>query len=299
MRILITGSHGLVGSPLFKRLQAEGHEVIRLVRAPTASTETMVLWNPESSGEISHRALENLDAVIHLAGENVAGRWTPEKKHRIRNSRVQGTGVLAQALLAAAKKPKVFLSASATGFYGDRGDEWLNEQSSRGKGFLSFVCRDWEAAATPLQQADIRVVCMRLGVVLSPTGGALGKMVQPFRLGLGGPLGSGRQYCSWIHMEDVVRAILFLLQAEPVRGPVNLVSPNPVTNRELAKTLGRVLRRPAVLRVPASLIEMGLGQMAVETILASSRVAPTVLQQHGFNFSFPDLQPALENLLVP
>jgi len=241
--------------------------------------------------------VSGFDAVIHLTGESVAGRWTAVKKVRIRNSRVLSTTNLSNALAKSESPPKVFLCASAIGYYGNRGDEILTEESPSGAGFLPEVCREWEAATEPAAKADIRTVNLRTGIVLSRSGGALKQMLLPFRLGLGGRIGSGRQWWSWIHIEDFIAAVHHTLQNESVKGPVNMVSPGPVTNAEFTKTLARVLRRPAILPVPAFAARLALGQLADEALLAGARVEPKKLVESGFDFKFPDLGSALENLL--
>src|SRR5579884_1588092 len=246
MRIVISGSHGLIGSALLPGLEARGHRVIRLVRgaAPPASED--ISWDP-GAGRIDAERLEGMDAVIHLAGASIAaGRWTAAQKARIRQSRVDGTLLLARTLAARARRPGVLLSASAVGYYGDRGSELLDERSGPGRGFLADLCRDWEAATDPARAAGIRVVVLRTGSVVSSHGGFLARLLPVFRLGVGGPLGSGRQYLSWIALPDVVGAVAHLLAREDVVGPVNLVAPHPVTNREFTRTLARLLRRPAV-----------------------------------------------------
>lgn len=296
MRIAITGATGLVGSALVPFLQGGGHDVIRLVRGtPRAGGEHQ--WSPER-GLLDAAALGPLDAVIHLAGENVAGaRWTPAVKARIRDSRVGPTSALARSLAALPTPPRVLISASAIGYYGARGDEPLTETSAPGQGFLPEVCQAWEAATQPAEDAGIRVVHPRFGIILDARGGALGKMTLPFRLGLGGPLGSGRQYYSWVGMEDVLGALLFALTHDAVRGPMNVTAPTPVTNAEFTRTLGRVLRRPAVLPVPAFGLSLLFGEMAEAELLSSKRVLPAVLQQHGFTFLLPTLEQALRHTL--
>jgi len=251
MKILVSGSSGLVGSALARRCQeplpARHFDVIRLVRREPNPGGEEIRWDPQA-GQIAAEALEGLDAVVHLAGDNIAaGRWTAAKKARIYSSRVEGTGLLAQTLARLARPPKVLVSASAVGYYGDRGEEELDESSRPGPGFLAGVCRDWEAATEPASHAGIRVVVVRLGVVLAREGGALARLVGLFRLGLGGRLGNGRQYLSWITLGDVVEAILFLVANDSLRGPVNLVAPQPVTNREFTQALGRALHRPTIL----------------------------------------------------
>src|ERR1051326_4264612 len=238
MKIVVSGSTGLVGSALQPVLVRAGHDVVPLVRRPPAPGERAMQWNP-ARGTIDRAGLEGADAVIHLAGENVFGRWTPAKKNRIRDSRVLGTQLVSDALAGLNRRPRTLLAASAVGYYGDRGDEMLTEHSAPGEDFLAHVSREWEAATGAATRAGIRVVNLRFGIVLTATGGALAKMLPPFRLGLGGHIGSGNQYVSWIAMDDVLAAIVFALSTETLVGPVNMTSPNPVTNRELAKALGK------------------------------------------------------------
>jgi uncharacterized protein (TIGR01777 family) len=292
MRIAITGASGLVGSALVPFLRGGGHEVVRLVRGtPQASDEHQ--WTP-TAGIVDAAALGPVDAVIHLAGESVAGgRWSPAMKARIRDSRVGPTRALAQSLAALPVPPRVFISASAMGMYGDRGDEILTEASRPGTGFLADVCQEWEAAADPARAAGIRVVHPRFGIILDARGGALGKMRLPFSLGLGGPLGSGRQYYSWVGMEDVLGSLLFALTHADVQGPVNVTGPTPVTNAEFTRTLGRVLRRPAFLPVPAFVLTALFGEFAEAELLSSKRVVPAALQAAGFQFLHPRLEDAL------
>ncbi len=297
MKVLISGASGLVGSALVPFLAAGGHEVGRLVRSPSAAATDRIFWDA-ASGQVDLGAWTGSDAVVHLAGENIAaGRWTSARKERIRASRVGGTGQLCLALAGWSPRPKVFVCASAIGIYGDRGDEVLDETSPSGQGFLAEVCRDWEAAAEPARQAGVRVVHLRFGVILSPLGGALAKMLLPFRLGLGGRLGSGRQYLSWIALDDAVRAIHHALLREEVQGPVNVVAPNPASNRQFTRTLARVLWRPAFFPMPAWVARLAFGEMANELLLASTRVMPRRLQETGFRFDHPDLEEALRHLL--
>lgn len=297
MRILVTGSTGLIGSALIPFLTAGGHTVTRLVRSAPRPGEREVRWDPER-GEADRPGLEGQDAAVHLAGENIAGgRWTAERKARIRDSRVRGTQFLCESLARLDRPPKVLLCASATGYYGDRKDEVLREESAPGSGFLAEVCRAWEAAAEPALRAGIRVVSLRFGVVLSPAGGALAKMLPPFRLGLGGRIGTGRQYMSWIALDDAVGAACHALTAEALGGPVNAVAPNPVRNLEFAQTLGRVLSRPALLPLPAFAARLALGEMAEELLLASARVEPARLTAAGYPFRHPCLEGALRALL--
>jgi hypothetical protein len=295
MNILITGSSGLIGSALTASLQVDGHTVVRLPRKPAG--EGAPYWS-EDQGVVALADVGALDAVVHLAGDNISqGRWTAQKKVRILESRVQGTTLLARHFAASRNKPKVFVSASAIGVYGDRGDELLDETSPPGTGFLADVGRQCEAASAIAAHAGIRVVNARFGIVLSASGGALGKMLPPFRLGLGGVLGSGRQFLSWVSIGDVVRMIRYVIETESLRGPVNLVAPNPVSNREFTRTLGQVLRRPTLLAMPAFAARWAFGEMADEALLSSSRVQPKKMLDSGYEFLHPDLASALEALL--
>jgi uncharacterized protein (TIGR01777 family) len=298
MRVLVTGSSGLVGSALASQLEGDGHTVTRLVRSKRGTGEDRVLWDPEA-GTIDSASLEGLDAAVHLAGESIAaGRWTAARKARILESRTKGTQLLAEALAGLRERPKVLVSASAVGYYGDRGDESLREESASGSGFLADVCRQWEAAAAPAAQSGIRVVHPRFAMILSTAGGALQRLLLPFRLGLGGRLGSGKQFMSWVALDDVVGAICHALTHDDLQGPVNVVSPTPVRNDEFTKTLGRVLRRPTVFPLPAFAARLAFGQMADELLLTSQRVEPAKLIAGGYQFAFPDLEGALRHLLV-
>lgn len=297
MKILISGASGLVGVALSRNLSSRGAEIFRLVRSPKDEDERAILWNPSREVEAAGR-LEGFDAVVHLAGEPVAeGRWTEDKKWRIRESRVQGTSVLAAALARLERKPKAFLSASAIGFYGSRGEEVLKEESAAGEDFLARVCSDWEEAARAAAGARIRTVLMRFGIILSAQGGALAKMLTPFKLGAGGRLGSGRQYMSWIALDDVVGIIDHLLERDSIEGAVNVVAPNPVTNGEFTQTLGEVLSRPALLPAPAFALRLAFGEMADVALLASQRVEPARLKQSGYLFKYPELKAALRHVL--
>lgn len=297
MRVLISGSRGLIGSALVPFLTAQGHAVTRLVRGPARPGGTEIPWGPTES-KLDPGMLEGHDAVVHLAGENLAaGRWTPERKAELVDSRAKGTRLLAETLAALAHQPKVLVCASAVGYYGDRGDEILTEESSLGHGFLAELCREWEAASAPAAEKGIRAVHLRFGVVLSPVGGALKKMLLPFRLGVGGRLGSGRQYMSWIVLDDVLPVILRALTDDALEGPVNAVAPSPVTNLDFTKTLGHVLARPTIFPVPAFALRMVFGEMADETLLASNRVQPAKLLARGFTFSHPELEGALRHVL--
>ncbi len=297
MLIAITGSTGLVGSALIEALQADGHSVRRVVRGEPRNSSD-IRWDP-SAGTIDPRGFTDVDAVVHLAGESVAAhRWSSKVKQEIRDSRVRGTTLLCETLAGMVKKPSALVSASAIGYYGDRGDEPLDETSPSGSGFLAGVCQEWEAATKPARDADIRVVNLRIGVVLSPKGGALASMLTPFKLGLGGVIGSGRQYFSWITLDDLVRTIQFALNASALSGPVNAVAPNPVTNREFTKTLGRVINRPTFVPMPVFAAKFAFGEMADEMFLGGARVSPAALTAAQFQFAYPQLEPALRHLLA-
>jgi uncharacterized protein len=296
MRILVSGSSGLIGSALVPFLTTGGHSVTRLVRRDRAAGPT-VRWDPVL-GTIDQDGLEGHDAVVHLAGENISsGRWNVRTKKLIRESRLEGTRLLCDAINRLQKPPKTLVCASAIGFYGDRGDEVLDERFAAGEGFLADLCKDWEALTESVRPRGIRVVNVRFGVVLSPAGGALTKMLTPFKLGVGGMIGSGAQYMSWIAIDDVVGATHHAITCESLIGPVNVVSPNPVTNREFTKTLGRVLQRPTVLPMPAFAARVALGEMADELLLASTRVVPRRLEETGYQFRDPQLEPALRRVL--
>jgi len=299
LRVALTGASGLVGKELAAFLSTGGHQVISLKRGSTAagSDKRAGQWNVET-GEITIPGDEPLDAVIHLAGESIAaGRWTPEVKRRIRDSRVEATLRLSEALARMPRKPATLLCASAIGFYGDRGDEPLSETSSAGEGFLADVCRHWEAASQVARDAGIRVAHARFGMILSPRGGALAKMLTPFQLGGGGPVGNGRQIWSWVAIDDVVSALHHLLMNSQIAGPVNLIAPHAVSSKQFAKTLGRVLHRPAVIPMPATAARLALGEMADELLLASTHVVPRRLLDTGYRFRFADLEAALRHLL--
>jgi uncharacterized protein (TIGR01777 family) len=297
MKVVVSGATGLIGSALTSRFASQGHEVVPLVRRALRPGERAVAWDPEA-GTIDRGGLEGCDVVVHLAGENVFGRWTADKKQRIRDSRVNGTRLVSDALAALARRPRVLLAASAIGYYGHRGDEELTEQSPAGDDFLAQVCRDVEAATTPAARAGIRVVNLRFGVVLTPKGGALAKMLPPFRLGLGGHVGSGTQYVSWIHVDDLLNAIGHVLAVASFAGPVNLTTPQPVTNSELAKTLGRVLGRPAIVAVPAFALRMLFGEEGADMLQTGQRVLPARLVSSGFRFQYGELETALRHLLA-
>ena len=294
-RVLISGASGPIGVALVSSFEQAGAEVVRLVRRP-ARNAGQISWDP--NGELAPTAVSGFQAVIHLAGESVVGRWTTAKKNAIRESRVRGTRSLASALARSESKPKVFVCASAIGFYGDRGEEILNEQSASGRGFLPEVCHEWEEASRICAEAGIRTVNIRIGLVLSARGGALPKMLPAFKLGLGGRLGSGQQWWSWIHVDDIVGAVHHAMQNDSLSGPVNLVSPSPVRNEAFTKVLASLLRRPAFFPVPGFALGLAFGRAAAdELFLASQRVEPGKLRASGYEFRFADLPGALENLL--
>ena len=298
MKILVSGSHGLVGKALTHSLTDDGHEVVRLVRREPDVGSAEVEWYPDE-GRIDAVYLEGIEAVIHLAGDNIAnGRWTAQKKRRIRESRVQGTSLLSETLASLSYPPSVFISASAIGFYGNRGDELLDEKSPPGKDFLANVCIDWEAATISAAKKGIRTTHARFGIILDAHEGALAKMLPPFRAGIGGKIGAGNQWMSWIALDDVVAALKFLLADRTIQGPVNVVAPNPVTNAEFTKTLGRVLSRSTILPMPAFAARLAFGEMADALLLSSQKVDPAVLEDNGFLFSWPTLEPALQHILA-
>lgn len=294
MRIAITGASGLIGSALVPALESDGHEVLRLVRRE-AEEPGEVSWDPES-GIVDTAALGGIGAVVHLAGESIGQRWTSATKQRVLDSRVSGTRAIAQAVATLDPTP-VLVSASAIGYYGNRGDETLTESSPRGTGFLADVVEAWEQAAQPARDAGARVVHLRQGIVLARRGGALQRLLTPFKLGVGGRVGSGRQWWSWIGLEDVVRAYQFVLEAQ-VEGPVNLTAPNPATNADLVKALGRALGRPAVLPLPSFAVSIAFGQMGREMLLEGQRVLPERLTEAGFTFAHPSLDEALAAALA-
>jgi uncharacterized protein (TIGR01777 family) len=294
-RILVSGVSGPIGTALLASFEPQSPHIVRLVRG-RVSNAAQVSW--DSLAPLSPAAVSGFDAVVHLAGESIVGRWTNEKKSAIRDSRVQGTRHLAAALAQCDVKPRVLVCASAVGFYGNRGDELLGEESPSGLGFLSEVCREWEAASRIAAEAGIRTVNIRIGLVLSAQGGALGNMLKPFKLGLGGRIGSGRQWWSWIHVDDIVGGIQHAIRTESLSGAVNLVAPNPVRNAEFTKVLASVLGRPAFFPVPEFALRLAFGKMAAEELLlASARVEPGKLVASGYTFRFRDLRAALEDLV--
>ena len=294
--IAVSGSTGLIGSMLVPLLRARGHRVIRLVRSRSnGSGSDTLYWDP-AKGEIDRAGLEGIDSVVHLAGESLGGLWSQERKRTIMESRKIGTHLLSECLSGLTRRPKALVSASAVGYYGDRGSEPLDEGSSAGVGFLPKVCQAWEKACRPAAEAGIRVVNLRFGIVLSPVGGILRTMLVPFKLGLGGTLGQGKQYMSWVAIDDLARVVFHLLGREDISGPVNVTTPEPVSNRDFSRTLAKVVRRPMLFEVPAPILRLAPGQMAEEMLLTSVRVFPRRLIDSGFVFHYPQLEQALLHL---
>lgn len=296
-RILVSGASGPIGTALLPTLRASGAHVTRLRRPGVGNSgpDEQITWNPLLP--LAADQVSGFDAVIHLAGESIAARWTDSKKQKIRESRAIGTRNVAVALAEAKDKPQIFICSSAIGYYGNRGDELLNEQSSPGSGFLADVCREWEEAARPAAESGIATVLIRTGVVLSPSGGALGKMLPPFKMGLGGRIGDGQQWMSWIDVQDLVGAIHHILKSDLLTGPVNMVSPRPVTNQEFTKTLAGILGRPAIFPVPAFAVKLAFGEMGESVLLGSQRVEPAQLVMSGYPFRFRSLRDSLVNTL--
>ncbi len=294
MRVAVSGASGFIGTAAVRRLEAAGHQVSRMVRGTPKPGE--IHWIP--AGALETEALEGVDAVVHLAAENIAGRWTATKKARILNSRVQGTLTVAATVARLQRKPKVLVSASAIGFYGSRGDETLDESSTPGSDFLAEVARQWESATEAASRAGIRVVLLRFGVVLGESGGALKQMLRPFKMGVGGRIGSGQQWMSWVALEDVAGAVEHAIANESLHGPVNAVAPNPVRNAEFTRTLGEVLHRPTVFPMPELAVKVVFGEMGESLLLGSQRVAPKKLVETGYQFRFPDLKAALESAIA-
>ena len=295
MKVAVTGSSGLIGSSLVSFLSEKSVTVSKILRENTKDDD--ISWKPED-GDWDSAFTGGVDGIVHLAGENIAsGKWTRKKKEKIRNSRIEGTTRLCEHILKLPTPPSVLVCASAIGYYGNRGVEFLNEGSSRGSGFLPDVCLGWEEAAESVSKAGIRVVNVRFGIVLSKDGGALAKMMTPFKIGMGGKIGSGTQYMSWIAMDDVTSAIYHTLITESLKGPVNVTAPNPVTNKEFTNTLGEVLKRPAVVPIPAFAAKLAFGEMANDLLLASTNVAPKRLSDSGYEFQYPKLEPALKHVL--
>jgi len=297
MRVIVSGAGGLIGSALLPSLEGAGHEVVRLVRPPAESGPGEILWNP-ATGQLDPTVLNGADAVINLNGRNVGeGRWSPAVKDALRSSRLEATTTIASAIERCDSPPRVLVNASAVGFYGDRGDEILDESSPIGEGFLSELSQDWEAAAASVESVRTRVVLLRLGMVVAAEG-ALGRMLMPFKLGVGGPIGSGRQFWPWIGIEDVVGIAKFVLENESLAGPLNLVAPHEIRCAAFARTLGRILGRPAVLPMPAFAARLALGEMAEALLLASARVRPQALEEAGYLFQAPTLEEAIRAALV-
>jgi uncharacterized protein (TIGR01777 family) len=300
VRIAITGSSGLIGSALVARFPDDGHAVTRVVRSTSVRDprHRTVVWNP-TSGVIDSAALEGHDAVVHLAGEDIAaGRWTPARKHVIRESRIHGTRLLSEALASLAQKPRVLITASGIGYYGNHEpNERVNDTSPRGNGFLADLVRDWEQATAPAKAAGIRVVHTRFGIVLSPRGGALAKMLPPFKMGIGGQVGSGQQVMSWIALDDVPSVMLHIIAQESISGPVNVVSPHPVTNAEFTRVLGKVLGRPTIFPLPSFAVRLLFGEMGEALLLGGAHIVPKRLEESGFHFAYPHMEHALRHLL--
>ncbi|MFZ5876120.1 MAG: TIGR01777 family oxidoreductase [Nitrospirota bacterium] len=304
LRIAITGSSGLIGTALIESLSRAGHSITRIIResgrnARGAGVPAQIIWDPVNR-RIDRASLESHDIVIHLAGESIAaGRWTAPRKVVIRESRIRGTTLLAENLAALKRPPRMLLSASAIGYYGNRNpEEIVTEETPPGSGFLRDLCRDWERATDPAKAAGVRVVHLRFGIVLSSRGGALAKMLLPFQLGLGGKIGSGRQIMSWIALEEIPSVVLHLIKNDGISGPVNVVSPNPVSNADFTTTLGRVLKRPTVAPLPAFAARLLFGEMAGELLLGGARVIPKKLTQTNYVFKFPELDHTLAHMLA-
>lgn len=294
LNILVSGASGPIGSALVAGLTGAGHRVTRLVRRPPAAASELE-WDPMQP--VPPDKVSGFDAVIHLSGESIASHWDQKKRQAIRDSRVISTRNLAQALAHSPAKPRVLITASAIGYYGNRGQEMLTENSAPGYNFLGMVCREWEKATEPATEAGIRTAQMRIGIMLSLTGGALKQMLKPFRFGLGGIIGNGKQYWSWVAIEDVVGALRHALTHEGLSGPVNVVSPNPVTNIEFTRAIAQVVRRPALFPLPPFAVRLFFGQMGEELMLASARVLPSKLEASGYKFRYPELKPALMDIL--
>lgn len=297
MRILVSGATGLIGRKLSGVLEKEGHTVFALTRRASIGSQASITWDPEN-GKLDPDQIEGFDAIIHLAGENIGGgRWTDARKALILNSRVKGTRLLCEAIEKLQSPPKVLISSSAIGYYGNRGDELLNEESGPGSGFLSDVCVAWEKATDPAIARGVRVVILRTGIVQTAEGGSLQRMLLPFRFGMGGKFGSGKQWWSWIGIDDVIEVVGFALKSEKLRGPVNLVAPHPITNAEFTKILARVLNRPAIASVPQFVLRLVLGEMADALLFSSARVEPKKLREAGYQFHQAELEPTLRTLL--
>ena len=297
MKILLTGASGLVGKLLIPVLKKDDHQIVRLVRSKDQANENTVYWSP-LSGEIEVDRLRHIDAVIHLAGEPIMGRWTDKKKECIRQSRADATHFLCKQLVQLTPVPRTLIAASAIGYYGNRPDAWVDEDAPSGTGFLPEVCSAWEEATESARKGGIRVVNLRIGIVLSPDGGALAKMLTPFRLGMGGKIGDGKQYMSWLMLEELIGMIQFALRTESLSGPVNAVAPNPVTNLEMTRILGRLVHRPTIFAVPSLAVRILFGEMGIDLLLAGARVKPVRLSEAGYEFKHPDLEHALGQVLT-
>ena len=296
MKILISGSHGLVGKALISELTKDGHEIVSLVRHKSGGAAE-IEWHP-NQGSIDSERVSGFDVVVHLAGESIAsGRWTDEKKRKIRESRVMGTTLLSQSLARSTKPPAVFISASAIGYYGNRGDELLDEKSAPGNDFLAEVCVAWERATGEAEARGVRTVHARFGIILDQEGGALAKMLTPFRMGVGGRIGDGKQWMSWIALADVIQGLKLVIEHSSITGPVNFVAPNPVTNSEFTKSLGEAVSRPTLFPMPSFAARLAFGEMADALLLSSAKVEPKRLQESGYRFEFENLQPALAAIL--
>jgi len=296
MKILISGSHGLVGKALISELTKDQHEIVSLVRHKSAGASE-IEWHP-NQGSIDSEYVSGFDVVVHLAGESIAsGRWTDEKKRKIRDSRVNGTTLLSQAVARSSKPPATLISASAIGYYGNRRDELLNEKSVPGNDFLAEVCVAWERATRDAEARGIRTVHARFGIILDQDGGALAKMLTPFRMGVGGRIGDGKQWMSWIALADVIKGLMFVIESNSMTGAVNFVAPNPVTNSEFTKTLGDALSRPTLFPLPSFVARLAFGEMADALLLSSAKVQPQRLMDSGYRFEFQKLEPALEAIL--
>lgn len=297
MKVIVTGATGLVGSELVPFLAKQGHDVYRLTHSKPREAHD-IAWDPAQK-QLPKSRLEGAEVFVHLAGENIAGRrWNPQVKESIRRSRAEGTKLLCETIGQLQTLPKTLICASAIGYYGNRGTELLNETSAPGTGFLADLCQEWEALCEPARAKGIRVVNLRIGVVLSPKGGALAKMLPPFKMGVGGVMGSGNQYWSWVTVDDVVGIINHCIKHDKISGPVNTTAPSPVTNYEFTKTLGMVLGRPTILPMPSFAARLALGEMADDLLLASTRVMPNKLSETGYQFLYPTLEPALRHLLA-
>lgn len=296
MRILVTGSSGLVGSALVPNLTEKGHEVYRLIRNQNKVNKTDIHWDP-NSGILNVESLEDFNVIIHLAGENISSRrWSKNQKDKISQSRIQSTRLLVDKISETKNPPQLFISASAIGYYGSQGSELLTEQSAKGEGFLADLVQNWEKMAGCIQSKEIRSAFLRFGIILSERGGALAKLLLPFRLGLGSTISDGQQYMSWISLSDVVQIIDYIIQIEKISGPVNLVAPEPVTNSQYSKALGKALKRPVIFKAPSSILRLVLGEMADSLLLSSSRVIPRKLIDNGYTFLHPTIKDAFDSI---